>query len=72
MFNYITYYPIFGKPFILYLGVVTLISFIITASIGISIHEGLRKIKFKWHPTMAGISLSLAVIHGTLGILAYF
>jgi len=72
MLNYITYYPIFGKPFILYLGILTLFAFIMTASIGISIHEGLRNIKFRWHPTMAGIALSLAVIHGTLGILAYF
>lgn len=72
MLNYITYYPIFGKPLILYLGIVTLTAFIITALIGISIHEGLRNIKFKWHPTMAGISISLAVIHGALGILAYF
>jgi hypothetical protein len=72
MLNSITYYPIYGKPFILYLGIVTLISFIITASIGISIHEGLRNIKFKWHPALAGISLTLALIHGTLGILAYF
>ncbi len=72
MLNNLAYFPIYGKPFILYLGTVTLISFIITASIGISIHDGLRNIKFKWHPTMAGISLSLAIIHGTLGILAYF
>ena len=72
MLNNITYYPIYGKPFILYLGIITLISFVITASIGISIHEGLRNIKFKWHPIVAGISISLAVIHGTLGILAYF
>ncbi len=42
MLNSITYYTIYGKPFILYLGIITLISFIITASIGISIHEGLR------------------------------
>jgi hypothetical protein len=72
MLNYITYYPLYGKPLILYLGVVTLISFIITASIGITIHECLRNIKFKWHPTMAGISLNLALIRGTQGILAYF
>jgi hypothetical protein len=72
MLTEITYYPLFGKPLILYLGILTLLSFILTASIGISIHEGLSKIKFKWHPTIAGISFSLAIIHGTLGILAYF
>lgn len=71
MLNYITYYPIFGKPLILYLGVITLLSFLITATIGISINKGLSNIQFKWHPTMAGISITLALIHGTLGILAY-
>jgi hypothetical protein len=72
MFNDITFYPIFGKPFIIYFGLIVLISFITTALIGISIREGLSHIRFKWHPTMAGISITLAIIHGTLGILAFF
>ncbi len=72
MLTEITYYPIYGKPFILYLGIVTLTSFLITASIGLSIHKGWARIRFRWHPTMAGISISLAIIHGILGTLAYF
>jgi hypothetical protein len=68
----ITYYPIYGKPFILYLGILTLTSFLITTTIGISIHKEWAKIKFRWHPTMAGISIPLAIIHGILGTLAYF
>jgi hypothetical protein len=72
MLNNITYFPIYGKPFILYLGIITLTSFLITALIGITIRKNLRPIKFVWHPTMAGIAISLAILHGILGILAYF
>jgi len=72
MFTDITYYPIYGKPFILYLGIITLISFLITASLGIIHRKRLLTIRFFWHPLMAGISISLAILHGILGILAYF
>ena len=67
MLSEIAYFPIFGKPLILYMGVITLISFIITASIGLMIFRG-RSIPFKWHPTMAGISIIIGIIHGILGI----
>lgn len=68
----ITYYPIFGKPLIMYLGILTLSSFFFTASIAFMNRRGIHIIPFAWHPRMAVISLTLAVIHGTLGILAYF
>jgi len=71
MLNNITYYPIYGKPFILYLGIITLTSFLITAMLGITIRKKLRDIRFVWHPTMAGISISLAILHGPLGILRF-
>ena len=67
----ITFYQIFGKPFILYLGILALISFSITAMLGIIIHKRWSKISFIWHPTMVWISFSLAIIHGTLGILLF-
>jgi hypothetical protein len=63
----ITFYQIFGKPFILYLGILALISFSITAMLGIIIHKRWSKINFIWHPTMVGISFSLAIIMGVLG-----
>ncbi|MDD4931669.1 MAG: hypothetical protein PHG66_06020 [Candidatus Colwellbacteria bacterium] len=68
----IAYFPIFGKPLIMYLGIITLLSFISTATIGFLNFKGIRKIPFKWHPRMALISLSLALIHGLFGISAYF
>lgn len=72
MFKSIAYYLIFGKPLILYLGILTLLSFLFTASIAIMNLKGIHKIPFAWHHRMAIISISLALIHGTLGILSYF
>ncbi len=62
----IALYPIFGKPFILYLGILTLISFIVTAIFGFSYYRGL--LKFKWHPTMVIISFILAIFMTVIGI----
>lgn len=72
MFRNITYFLIFGKPLIMYVGIVTLFSFLFTATIAILNKKGIQKIPFSWHPRMAIISITLAVIHGLLGILAYF
>jgi len=47
MLSSIAYYPILGKPLILYLGIVTLLSFIITATIGLMIYKG-KKIPLKY------------------------
>lgn len=67
----IAYYLIFGKPLILYIGILTLTSFLITASIAILNKKGIHKIPFKWHSRMAAVSIALALVHGTLGLLAY-
>lgn len=72
MLQNITYFLIFGKPLIMYLGIITLLSFLITATIGVMIIKGIGKIPFKYHKIMAAISIALAIIHGILGILLYF
>ncbi len=72
MLEDVTYYLIFGKPLIMYLGLMTLLSFSFTASIAIMDKRGLKIIPFRYHPKMAIFSLTLAIIHGTLGVLAYF
>ncbi len=72
MLRQISYFLILGKPLIMYLGILTLSSFLFTASIAILNRKGIHAIPFKWHPRMAVFSIVLAVIHGTLGILAYF
>lgn len=72
MLQEISYHLIFGKPLIMYLGIATLTSFLITAFIGYTnLHNTMKVIPFKWHPKMAALSIALALIHGTLGVLAY-
>ncbi|QQG44766.1 MAG: hypothetical protein HYW86_02520 [Candidatus Roizmanbacteria bacterium] len=68
----IGYILIFGKPLIMYTGILTLISFLITALVGYLNYRGIRTIPFKYHPWLAAISITLALIHGLMGILAYF
>ena len=72
MLQNITYFLIFGKPLIMYLGIITLLFFLITAALGLMIIKGIGRVPFKWHMAMAVVSIALAVIHGILGILLYF
>ncbi len=72
MFQEISYYLIFGKPLIMYLGILTLFLFLFAASIAIMNMKGIRRIPFKWHPRMAVIAICCAVVHGVLGVLAFF
>lgn len=71
MLENINYFPIFGKPLIMYVGILTLLSFLFTALIAVMNKKGVRIIPFKWHPRMAFFSISLAILHGILGVLAY-
>jgi len=71
MLQEISYYLIFGRPFILYLGIITLGSFLVTASIPLLRQYGLAKILFPWHMRIAGISIALGLLHGALGIALY-
>ncbi len=74
MLQEITYYLIFGKPFIMYLGLAVLLSFCVTATIQIMrLHYGYEdRIRFEWHPRMAALSFALAAFHAVLGVLAFF
>lgn len=71
MLESISYFLIFGRPLIMYLGILTLSSFLLTASIALMNRRGITVIPFKWHPRMAAFSISLAIIHGTLGMALY-
>jgi len=72
MLQNIAYFLILGKPLIMYFGIIVLLSFLITATIGALIVKGIGKIPFKFHKIMAGLSIILAIIHGILGVLIYF
>ena len=71
MLVHIAYFTILGKPLIMYLGILTLFSFLFTASIPILNQKGIHKIPFAWHARFAKISFALAIIHAILGISAY-
>jgi cytochrome b561 len=72
MLQELTYYLIFGIPFIVYLGIITLVFFVVTALIASLKRRKKIKIDIKWHFRLAYVSITLAIIHGILGILAYF
>jgi hypothetical protein len=71
MLQDITYFLIFGKPLIMYLGILTLFAILLTASIAVLNKKGIRTIPFRWHPVCAGCAIILALVHGLLGIMAY-
>jgi hypothetical protein len=71
MLQEVSYYLIFGKPLIMYIGIVTLAVFLVTASIPVLNKKGIRIIPFGWHPRCAVLAISLAILHGALGVLAY-
>jgi len=72
MLRQITYYLIFGKPLILYLGILALLALLFTAIIGYLNLKGNQKIPFKWHLVAARVAIMLALAHALLGILTYF
>ena len=65
----IIYYQIFGAPLLLYLGILALLSILITAMI--ALRKATRS-TVRWHHGMAFLSIGLALIHGTIGILGEF
>lgn len=69
MLNQISYYLIFGKPLIMYGGILVFLCLISTLVSGGLVMKG--KLKFKYHKTFAIITICLALVHGTLGLLAY-
>ncbi len=70
--NSISYYYVNGLPVIAYLGMVTLFMLLLTMSVSISYLKGWKWIGFRWHPRLAFITLTLAIIHGLLAMLSYF
>jgi hypothetical protein len=57
-----------GLPLVFYGGVLTLILILLTARLGYRHFKGISKTPFKWHPTLAVITILVAIIHGVLGL----
>jgi len=66
----IAIYPIFGKPLVIYLGMLAFLGFCATAYIGYLVVNG--RTKFSNHKKMVAASFAVAVIHGILGASMYF
>lgn len=72
MLQEITYYLIFGIPFVVYLGIITIVIFVLTALLALLKRKGKIKISIQWHYRLAFLSIILGIIHGFLGVIAYF
>jgi len=71
MLQEISFYLILGKPLIMYLGILTLTAFLVTALVAVANRHGIHTIPFVWHPRLAIFSIGCAVIHGILGVLLF-
>lgn len=67
----IAYFVILGKPIIFYIGILTIVSLLTTATIGAMNRRRIRVIPFKWHVRIATVTIILALVHGALGLSAY-
>lgn len=65
----LAYKTLFGFPLIGYLGIITFLFMITTATIGYYVLKG--KLKFVNHKIFAITTIILATIHALLGILIY-
>ena len=72
MFAEITYMEIFGKPLIMYLGMLVLLCMLTTATIAIVTMKGIRKWPVDWHIWGARITIVLAFVHAFLGVATFF
>jgi hypothetical protein len=72
MLEEVSFYLIFGKPLIMYLGILTLSGFLVTALVAVMNRRGIHAIPFFWHPRIAVFSLACAIVHGILGVLLFF
>lgn len=67
----LAYTLIFGKPLIMYLGILTLVSLLLTASIGLTSIKGIKWLPFKYHIKIATLTIILAIIHALFALSVY-
>jgi hypothetical protein len=72
MISKIAYTLLFGKPLIMYGGIVTFLLLLFTATVGILNFKGIKTIPFKWHPKLAILTIIFALTHAILGLSIYF
>ena len=67
MLTKLTYYPIFGLPLFMYIGILALFFVLLTTLFALINKKG-KKLFFKLHHRMAALSIVFALIHGTMGM----
>ncbi len=72
MISQIAYYSFLGKPVAAYFGMITFLFLISTAIVGYLNFKGKFIIPFKWHPRLAGATITFALIHIFLILSAYY
>lgn len=72
LLNSLAFYPILGKPFIMWDGILVFLLFTFTFLIGYLNKRGINIIPIRWHFRMAWISVIFGALHGLLGILIFF
>jgi len=71
MFQEISFYSIGGIPFIVHLGIIAFLLFVVTGLIATLRKKGKTKISVLWHYRVAYLALLLGGIHLILGISSY-
>ena len=71
MIQDIAYLMIFDIPFVVILGILTLLAFIITAGIAVAHRKGKKWANFTLHYRFAVFSLFLGVVHLVLAVSVY-
>ncbi|MDO9183106.1 MAG: hypothetical protein Q7U04_11895 [Bacteriovorax sp.] len=65
-------YIFLGKPLVMYGGILTFVLMLTTASIGALNFRGIVVIPFKWHPRLAGLTITVALVHAIFGLSIYY
>ncbi|WOF16744.1 hypothetical protein F1737_08595 [Methanoplanus sp. FWC-SCC4] len=65
------YISVFGYPLIIYLGIAVITSLFATAAVPLLNKRRAKKIPVVWHFRLAGLTSTLALVHGITGIMAY-
>lgn len=72
MLSEIAYFRIFGIPLLILIGIAAIFMFMSAASVPLLNRQGRATIPLKWHLRLAYAAMALGLLHGILGIGAYF
>lgn len=70
MFGAIVSYMVLGIPVAVYLGIITVVCLLFTATISILNRRKIRVVSMKWHTRMAYVTIAVALVHGGTILLA--